>query len=74
MIGFVVVVIFHFIEAEGFVDTAADAIATDGGFANFFRNDDGETLEVARIWAENQSCVVATNGFSVAVNVIYAAA
>ena len=34
---------------DGLVNTAADTIAANGGFFYFFRNDNGKTLEAARI-------------------------
>lgn len=39
--------------AESLVDAAADAIAADGGFEDFFRDDNGETLVTASVGSKN---------------------
>ncbi len=46
-------VIPHF-ETDSFVDAATDTITTDGGFEDFFRNDNGETTMITRIGCKNK--------------------
>lgn len=40
--------------ADGFIDAATNAIATNSGFEDLFGNDDSETLIAASIWHGNK--------------------
>ena len=60
-------------EADGFVEAAADAVAADGGFEDFFADDYGEALLAVRIWVKNKRYLGVTNGGAVFIGVTDAA-
>ena len=66
-------VIPHF-KTDSFVDAAADTITTDGGFEDFFRNDNGETTMITRIGCKNKREGGRTNVFALLVGMTNAAA
>ena len=70
----VIVVMRFFIKADGFVEAAADAVTADCGFTNFFRDNNGEALEMASVFHIDEGEFFPAEGFSVAIDVIYAAA
>lgn len=56
-------------KAEGFVNAAADAVAADGGFQNFLRDDDAEALVVFGVGGKNQAHQRGADGFAVLVGI-----
>ncbi len=60
-------------ETDGFVDTAADTVAANGGFENFLRNHYPKSLTPASIGCKNQGENWRTDSFAFLVDVVDAA-
>lgn len=69
-VGFV----FGQLEADSFVDAAADAVAPDGTLEDFFGDDHGEALVMAGIWRINKGEAFGAEGLAVFVGVFDPAA
>lgn len=61
-------------EPNGFVNTPANAIATNGGLEDFFRNNDAEALMMPLIRSVDQGNRGRANGLTSLVSMAYAAA
>lgn len=48
------VVVFGFVETDGFVEAAADTVSFDRSFFDFFRDDNGETLVMTGVFRVNE--------------------
>ena len=61
---------FEFVEVEtdGFIEAATNAIAADGGFVDFFGDNNGEAGFTAVVVAKNEGEIGATNRLAVPVN------
>ena len=62
------------LETEGFVNAAADAVATDGGFEDLLGDDDAEALVVLGVGRKNETHQRGADGLAVLVGVADAAA
>ncbi len=74
MVDGVIIIMGFFIEADGFIDATADTITTDGGFTDFFRDDDGEALKMASVFHVDKSNLFPAERFSVAIDIVYTTA
>ena len=57
------------LKTDGFINTTADTVAADGGFIDFFRNDNGEALAVTLVTMENEAEMRAADGPSLFIGV-----
>ena len=62
------------LEAEGFVNAAADAVAADGGLEDFLGDDNAEALVVLGVGRKNETHQRGADGLAVLVGVADAAA
>lgn len=60
------------VEADGFVDSAADAVTANGGAVDLFRDDNGEAGFALFVVAENKAEVGTTDGFAVPIDIFNA--
>lgn len=59
-------------ETNGFVETATDAVAANGGLFDFFADNNGEALVVAGIDGINKGKLRGAKGFALAIGISYA--
>lgn len=59
------------LEADSLIDATTDAIAADGGFKNFFTDDDSETLFFACINSKNQGYFWIPDCFTILIGTAY---
>ena len=67
-------IVFSFIKSNRFVNAAADVVADDGAFINFFRDHNGEALETAGVFTVDEGDSGMADGLAVGVGVADAAA
>ena len=63
-----------FIEADGFIDAAADFVADDSAFVDFFRDDNREALETTGVFTVDEGNFRVADGFAMGVDVFDATA